>query len=157
MMNLARAIEIAEHAHKGQTDLAGKPYITHPFRVMEMVDTEEEKIAAVLHDVVEDTSVTLNELANSQFPARSLHAIDLLTHKKDVLYHEYVFRIASDDIATAVKIADLKDNTRIDRAIMRPKKIQADARRMVKYILSYKYLTKQIEYENYKTAMEANV
>lgn len=157
MSTLARAIIIATKAHEGQTDKAGLPYITHPLRVMQLVKTPQEKIVAVLHDIVEDTTVTIQDLMAEGFDADVLRAIDLLTHKKGEMYHEYVFRLKGDPIATAVKLADLTDNTRIDRVIMRPGKIPPDSRRLIKYVMSYKYLTDEIDYDAYKKALEAHV
>ena len=110
MSTLERAIEIASSAHAGQVDKAGQPYIFHPIRVMNRVETEHEKMAAVLHDVVEDTPITLANLAHEGFPAAVLQAIDALTKREGETRLEAALRAAADPIARAVKLADNAEN-----------------------------------------------
>ena len=106
----ARALQIAHKAHKGQTRDDGKtPYIVHPIRVSQQFDTEEEKIIAVLHDVVEDTDVTLAEL-KKHFPWMVTEEIDALTRREGETHFDYIRRIKNNDIATVIKIADIIDN-----------------------------------------------
>ena len=114
---LEKAIQIASTAHAGQTDRGGNPYISHPMRLMENVESVEEKIVAVLHDVVEDTAVSFADLEKDGIPQICIDALKLLTHDKDVPYMDYVKSISSNEIATAVKIADLKDNSNLSRLI----------------------------------------
>lgn len=109
------AIGIAVSAHSGQKDKAGLPYILHPLRVMMAVESCEAKIAAVLHDVIEDSSITLSDLATHGFPAFILDAIDCLTHARDECYIDYVARVKINSIASIVKLADLRDNSDIFR------------------------------------------
>jgi (p)ppGpp synthase/HD superfamily hydrolase len=115
---IEQAIAIAVKAHAGQTDKAGQPYILHPLRVMLRVQTPEERIAAVLHDVVEDCGVTLDELRAAGFPEAALEAVEILTHAPQVSEEEYfdaIRRAAAHPIARRVKRADLEDNLDIRR------------------------------------------
>ena len=110
MSTLERAVAIAAAAHAGQTEKNGAPYLLHPLRVMLAVSTPAERIAAVLHDVVEDTTVTLDDLRAEGFSAEVLDAVALLTHDSGVPYFDYVRRAAEHPIARTVKMADLRDN-----------------------------------------------
>lgn len=104
-----KAMSIAYHAHHGQTDHGGLPYIFHPIHLAEQMTDENTTCVALLHDVVEDTNVTLEELA-SVFPKEITDAVALLTHSDSVPYLEYVRQIKSNPIARAVKLADLHHN-----------------------------------------------
>ena len=115
MASLERAIEIAASAHAGQLDKAGQPYILHPLRVMLRVHSEHERIAAVLHDVVEDTSVTLDMLGEAGFPSEVLEAISALTKLAGETRMDAAARAAADPIARVVKLADNAENMDISR------------------------------------------
>lgn len=110
MNDLERAILIAVNAHRGQLDKQGLPYVLHPLRVMLKQKDPDARVAAVLHDVVEDTEVTLEELTEAGFSAEALEAVKLLTHAKNVPYLDYVKALAANPIARQVKLADLEDN-----------------------------------------------
>ena len=97
-------------AHRGQRDKAGEPYILHPLRVMHAVCGFHERMAAVLHDVVEDTSVTLDELRRRGFPQAVVAAIDALSRRAGEPYLAFIDRAGSHRIARPVKLADLLDN-----------------------------------------------
>ena len=105
-----RAMNIAYAAHHGQVDKAGVPYIFHPLHLAEQMDDEVSCCAALLHDVVEDTDVTLEQLA-AEFPAEVVEAVRLLTHLPDQDYLEYVRAIRENPIAMKVKFADLDHNS----------------------------------------------
>lgn len=155
MATLDRAIQIAAAAHAGQVDKEHLPYILHPLRLMMSLPGLPEKMAAVLHDVVEDTSVTHADLEQEGFPADVLEAVRLLTHAKgETRYVDYVVRIKPDPVARAVKLADLTDNTRIDRHILRPDRFDHDMRRIGKYLVTYKFLTDQIDEPTYRELMK---
>ena len=109
-----KAIKLAYKAHKDQYDKAGLPYITHPLYLAEGMNDEYTTTAALLHGVVEDTYITLDDLAK-EFPKEVIDALKLLTHHKDVPYMDYVAKIKTNDIAKAVKIADLKHNSDLTR------------------------------------------
>ena len=115
MSTLERAIEIAKIAHEGQLDKAGKPYIIHPVRVMIRVKNEFEKMAAVLHDVVEDTTVTLDDLKREGFPPDVLQAIDALTKRPGETRIEAATRAAAHPLARTVKLADNAENMNLSR------------------------------------------
>lgn len=104
-----KAMRIAYQAHNGQFDKCGIPYIFHPFHLAEQMTDEYSTCAALLHDVVEDTPITLDELSEN-FPEEVINALRLLTHRKEVDYFDYVCAIKNNTIATAVKLADLRHN-----------------------------------------------
>ena len=106
-----KAMRICFEAHRGQTDKGGVPYVFHPFHVAEQMQTEEETCAALLHDVVEDTDLTLQMLAAEGFPPAVTDALALLTHDEGTPYLEYVARLKADPVAAAVKLADLRHNS----------------------------------------------
>ena len=113
---LQAAISFAAMAHSGQTDKAGAPYIGHPLRVMEQMDTIESKITAVLHDVIEDTPYTARQLQEVlHLPEAIIKALILLTREKDADYMDYIRRLAKNPLAAKVKRADLTDNMDLTR------------------------------------------
>lgn len=138
-MDLARAISIAAVGFEKVKDKGGHPYILHCLRVMNQMDTEEEKIVAILHDTVEDGVITIEELIKERFSQNVIYALILLTHEKGKPYDEYIKGIATYALATKVKLADLKDNSDITRLKGLTKK---DFDRMEKYHRSYVYLSK---------------
>ena len=112
-----RALKLCFEAHKNQTDKAGLPYVFHPFHLAEQMTDEYTTVAALLHDVVEDTPCTPEDLAAIGCPAPVLDALALLTHDDAVPYMDYVAALKHDPIARAVKLADLRHNsdpTRLD-------------------------------------------
>ena len=115
MATLERAIEIAIRAHKGQVDKAGRPYILHPIRLMLKMDTLPEMIAAVLHDTVEDSDVTLEMLAQEGFAAEIVEAVRCLTRRPAESYERFILRAKGNPIARNVKRADLEDNMNVSR------------------------------------------
>ena len=104
-----KAMQIAYAAHHGQTDCNGMPYVFHPYHLAEQMDDEISCCVALLHDVAEDTEVTLDELAKN-FPQEVIEALKLLTHEKDTDYFEYVRKIKDNPTAKKVKLADLAHN-----------------------------------------------
>lgn len=128
---LERAIRIALGAHGGQTypSPEPEPYILHPLRVMCSLNGEWERIAAVLHDVVEDSDVTLTQLEREGFPPHLLRTLDCLTHRQDETYSVYIERVATDVTAAQVKIADLEDNLRNNTRLRRTAEVEARIQR----------------------------
>ena len=126
--SIARAI--AERAHAGQVDKAGKPYIGHPAHVAVSVEGDKAKAVAWLHDVVEDTPMTLDDLRAAGIDDEVLAALELLTHDKTVPYMEYVAAIRENDLARTVKLADLAHNSDLSRL---PEVTDADLQRVEKY------------------------
>ena len=108
-----KAMQIAFDAHKEQTDKTGLPYIFHPFHLAEQMDTEDEVCVALLHDVVEDTDITLDDLRAYDFPEQVIDALSILTHDEGIPYSHYISLINSSDnpLVKKVKLADLRHNS----------------------------------------------
>ena len=130
------ALQIAKEAHAGQVDKAGKDYILHPITVASYMYTDVEKTIAYLHDVLEDTSVTVDELRN-HFSNEIVDTVITLTHRKDESYFEYIQRISKSKLAKKLKVADLLHNLDITR-IKEPSK--QDYERLEKYKKAILYL-----------------
>jgi (p)ppGpp synthase/HD superfamily hydrolase len=130
MSTIEGAAAIAEQAHADQVDKAGAPYITHPTRVAGAVEGEEAKVVALLHDVVEDSEWTLDQLRDEGFSDAVIKAIDALTHKDRDGYFDAVRRAKADPLARIVKLADLADNS--DRTRL-GEVTEEDERRLEKY------------------------
>ncbi len=109
-----KALKISFNAHKDQLDKSGMPYVYHPFHLAEQMDDEYSTCVALLHDVVEDTDMTLDELSEI-FPKEVTDAISMMTHNDSVPYLDYVRTIKSNQIASKVKLADLKHNSDLTR------------------------------------------
>lgn len=110
-----KALKLCFEAHKHQTDKSGMPYVFHPFHLAEQMKTEETTIVALLHDVVEDTDYTLDDLTKMGFGKVITDAIALLTHDDGIEYMDYVRLIKNNPIAKAVKLADLRHNSDLSR------------------------------------------
>ncbi len=111
-----KALKLCFEAHKEQVDKSGMPYVFHPFHLAEQMTDEATTVVALLHDVVEDTDITFNDLEEKQgFSDEIINALKLLTHDKSVPYMDYVAEIKKNTIATKVKLADLKHNSDITR------------------------------------------
>ncbi len=131
MSTIERAIEIAAAAHAGQVDKGGEPYILHPLKVMLRMTTEQERIAAVLHDVIEDTSVTIELLRSEGFTDEVLRALTALTKLSGESRLEAAKRAAIDPIARIVKLADNAENMDLSRI---PNPTYSDFQRLEEYI-----------------------
>jgi (p)ppGpp synthase/HD superfamily hydrolase len=138
---LEKAIMIAVKAHSGQKDKGGKTYILHPLAVMSRVSSTDAKIAAVLHDVVEDTSVTVEDLEKEGFPANITEAILAVTRQENESYEAFIARVAQNELAVEVKLADLEENMNVTRI---PEVTQKDKDRIAKYKRAYEYLKNRI-------------
>jgi len=110
-----KALAVCFEAHKSQVDKSGLPYVFHPFHLAEQMKDEMTTIVALLHDVIEDTSITVEELRDMGFPAEAIAAIQIMTHDKSIPYMDYVARIKKNPIAREVKLADLKHNSDLAR------------------------------------------
>ena len=134
-----KALKLCFEAHKEQIDKSGMPYVFHPFHLAEQMQDEESTIVALLHDVVEDTDYTLDDLSKMGFDDSVLTAINLMTHEDGVPYMNYVEQIKTNPIAKIVKLADLRHNsdmTRLD--VVTPR----DQERAEKYLAAIKLLEK---------------
>lgn len=134
---LERAIEIAARTHAGQTDKGGAPYILHPLRVMLRVAPGAQQIVAVLHDVVEDSDVTFEDLEREGFAAEVISGLRSVTKVAGESYEDFVARAARDPVGKAVKLADLMENSDLSR-IAEPS--QKDLERVEKYGRAIAYL-----------------
>ena len=110
-----KALKLCFEAHKEQVDKSGLPYVFHPFHLAEQMRTEETTVVALLHDVIEDTFYTQEDLAKMGFSEAVLTALTLLTHEEGVDYMDYVRAIKENPIARAVKLADLEHNSDLTR------------------------------------------
>lgn len=113
------AMEIAYNAHHGQKDKGGAPYVFHPFHLAEQMDTEAEMTAALLHDVVEDTDWTFDDLLNAGISKEVVEVLHFLTHPEGEPYMDYIHRLLLNPIARKIKLADIRHNsdmTRLDTA-----------------------------------------
>lgn len=152
MSTLERAIQIATEAHKGQFDKAGREYIGHPTRVMEMGKTEDEKIVGVLHDVIEDTDWTFERLEAEGFSQEVINALRCVTKtSENENYDEFIDRVKKNPLAASVKINDLTDNMDIRRL---PYLSDKDVKRLKKYLKAYKRLTGEPVYSVYAARQE---
>ena len=134
---LELALQIAVKAHAGQKDKSGEPYIFHPIRVMQRCSTPKGKVVALLHDTVEDTDVTFEELEAAGFDSGTIDTLRLVTHETGVPYDDYIDALVHDPVAVEVKIADLEDNSDIRRL----KEIGAkDVERLKKYLRTHRRL-----------------
>ena len=133
-----KALKISFDAHKNQVDKCGMPYVYHPFHLAEQLDDELSTCVALLHDVVEDTDITLDELKSNGFPDEVIEALSLMTHRDNVPYLDYVRAMKDNPIARKVKIKDLEHNMDLSRL----DKIEAsDLERLYKYKTCYEFLT----------------
>ena len=133
-----KALSLCFEAHKNQLDKSGMPYVFHPFHLAEQMETEETVVVALLHDIVEHTDYTIDDLKNMGFPNTVTDAIALMTHDANTEYMDYVARIKTNPIAKAVKLADLRhnsDTTRLDDVT------EKDLKREEKYTAAIKFLT----------------
>lgn len=138
MKLLEKAIALALEVHQGQEDRYGHPYILHPLHVMSQMETETEMVAAVLHDVIEDSQMTLDDLREAGFPPDVLEAVDLMTHRPEDSYESYVRKLKPHPIARKIKLADLQHNMDVRRMDhVQPE----DAQRLEKYRRAWEILT----------------
>ena len=134
-----KAIKLMFEKHKDQVDKSGIPYVFHPFHLAEQMDDEETTITALLHDIVEDTDTTFDDLRKLGFSDNIINALKLMTHDKNIDYFEYVKNISKNPIARKVKIKDLEhnmDTSRLDEVT------DKDLERVKKYKKCNKYLLK---------------
>lgn len=153
MATFDRAVQIAATAHAGQVDKEGHPYLLHVLRVALAVSDPEGRVAAVLHDVVEDTTVTLERLEAEGFSPAILEAVRCLTRAHGTPYADYVVNLKRNPLARLVKLADLADNARLDRNVLTVERFDWDQRRIVKYLVTYKFVADQIDEPTYRALM----
>jgi len=141
MSTLERAIEIAICAHKNQKDKSGAPYILHLIRVMEKGKNENEKICGMLHDLVEDTNWSFEDIEKEGFSKEIIEVLKLLTKEsKDEDYDQFIKRVLNNKTAVSVKLNDLRDNMDITRLYQLTSN---DLKRLNKYLRAYRQLIEQ--------------
>ncbi len=138
LSNLEQAIALAVKTHQGQVDKAGQPYILHPLRVMFRLEGETERMVAVLHDVVEDSDLTFDDLRRMGFTEQVIEALDGVTRRPDETYQEFVNRSQCNPISCQVKLADLEDNMDIRRLSTLP--TEKDWERLKRYRQAWEQL-----------------
>jgi (p)ppGpp synthase/HD superfamily hydrolase len=134
------AIVLAAQSHRGQVDKAGAPYILHPLRVMLRLKGEADRIAAVLHDVIEDTRITEEFLREQGYREEVLRALDALTRREGESYADFIERVAGNPLARRVKLADLADNLDASRL---PEITHKDRERLARYQAAWERLTSE--------------
>lgn len=153
------ALDLIHIAHENQTDKAGNPYTEHlervAFNAQKNTDLEPNKafICGLLHDIIEDTQYTADDLRNFKFDDDVVDAVITMTHDKDVAYHDYIINISKNEISKQVKIADLEDNMNITR--LKSFSVQKDGQRLKKYFYSYKFLIGEITEQEYIKIMNS--
>lgn len=133
-----KALKLCFKAHKNQIDKSGMPYVFHPFHLAEQMTDEKTTVVALLHDVIEDTDYTFDDLREIGFEKDVIDALVLLTHNNDTPYMEYVAKIKTNPIARAVKLADLQHNSDLTRLNVVDEKA---LKRKEKYAEAIKILT----------------
>ena len=142
MNRLENALQMAIKAHEGQLDKAGKPYINHPvYLALQLNNSDTEKATALLHDVLEDSNMYTFKDIEDACGSSVADAVLCLTHKKNEDYFDYIKRVRTNCVSTAVKIEDLKHNMDLSR-ISNP--TEKDKQRVLKYKKAYAYLTGDI-------------
>ena len=140
MLLYQQALAIAKDAHKGQVDKAGVEYIQHPLFVASLVEGELAKTVALLHDVVEDSDWTLEDLRKEGLPEEVVQAVGILTKKRNENYEEYILRVKQNPLARQVKLADLKHNSDLSRL---DNVTDRDRKRVAKYQKAIAYLSEE--------------
>ena len=128
-----KAMKVMFKAHKDQVDKSGIPYVFHPFHLAESMEDEISCTVALLHDVVEDTELTLKDLSTMGFPSAVTDALMLLTHEDHIPYMDYVTKIKENPIAVKVKLADLKHNSDLTRLPEGERSKERNLKRVEKY------------------------
>ena len=132
-----KAINLSFKAHEGQLDKSGLPYILHPIHIAEQMDTEEAVCVAFLHDVVEDTNITLKDIIGEGFPDSVVEAVKCITKPKNMAYEDYIKIVKTNPLATKVKLVDIEHNSDLTRL---PVITDEAIKRNEKYERAKKYL-----------------
>lgn len=155
MTPLQSALQTAEKAHRDKLDKRGEPKLFHPLRVLERVRHAgpDAVLVALLHDVVEDSETSLDDLRRQGFSEPVVEAVDRLSRRKGEPYPDYIVRCGANPLARLVKLADLEDNLQPSPKLLRPDQTEPDLARIRKYLLSYKYLNEMLGEDQYRAAM----
>lgn len=147
------ALQLVSTHFRGVTDEDGEPYIMHCLRVMLGVTDPLAQQVGAMHDLIEDTDVTLDDLRQQGFAEAVVEAVGLLTHAAEDSYATYVIRLKPNSLARQVKMSDLRDNAALNRVLYREDRLEHDLKRIQKYLLSYQYLADRIDETCYRQQM----
>jgi len=150
---LEAAIGLACRFHQGQRDKSGVAYILHPLTLLVQSSDPLVQQAAVLHDVLEDTPATEQDLIDAGVQPAAIEAVKLLTHQPSDSYAEYVVRLKCNATARSAKLLDLHDNYRLNRVALRESNAVEDAQRLQKYILTKQFLSDEMDETEYRRRM----
>ncbi len=153
--NIDDALELVVTHFRGMKDKDGEPYVMHCLRVMMGVSDPLARQVALMHDLVEDTPVSIEELRSRNFSEQVVAAVDLITHKSEDSYADYVVRIKQNDLARQAKLSDLRDNSAVSRVLYREHSLERDMQRIGRYILSYQFLSDRMDEATYRRRMSA--
>lgn len=154
MLNRAKELSFLKHMH--QTDLLDRPYYEHPVMVVNLLAEDEETnkteilIVGYLHDVIEDTKTTFDDLLTLGFSGKVIDAVEAITRRENEQYTDYIIRLSENKIARLVKIADLRHNTDIRRIKYNKETSSRDEYRLIKYIRAFQFLNSKITEEEYQ-------
>ncbi len=152
--NIDDALALVAQHFRGVTDKDGEPYVMHCLRVMLGVEGELAQQVALMHDLIEDTDLTLDDLRQQGFCAAVVEAVGLMTHDPADSYAEYVVRLKTNPLALQAKLSDLRDNSALDRVLYRSDRLPRDLKRIQRYLLSYQFLTDRIDEASYRGRIE---
>ncbi len=152
--NIDDALALIARHFRGVTDKDGEPYVMHCLRVMLGVQGELEQQVALMHDLIEDTEVTLDDLRQQGFCDAVVDAVGLMTHAPADSYADYVVRLKPNQLALQAKLSDLRDNSALDRVLYRADLLPRDLKRIQRYLLSYQYLMDRIDEASYRQRMQ---
>lgn len=147
------ALELVVARFRGMTDKDGAPYVLHCLRVMAGVQDPEAQLVAVMHDLVEDTDITLDDLRQRGFSERVVAAVELVTHTPPDSYADYVVRLKPNPLARQTKLSDLQDNAALSRVLYRESRLPTDLKRIQRYILSHQFLSDRLDESDYRRRM----
>ncbi len=147
------ALALVVQHFRGVTDKDGEPYVMHCLRVMLGVEGPLAQQVAVMHDLVEDTEVTLDDLRTLGFAEEVVEGVGLVTHSPQDSYAEYVVRLKSNPLARQTKLADLRDNSSMHRVLYRADRLPSDLQRIQRYLLSHQFLMDRMDEANYRQRM----
>ena len=150
-----KALALVTEKFQGVTDQDGEPYLMHCLRVMNGVDLPEAQLVGLMHDLVEDTDVTIEDLKQMEFDPLTIEAVDLITHREEDGYADYVVKLKPNPLARSAKLADLRDNGSLGRVLYRDLSVDKDLQRIQKYILSYQFLSDRIDESEYRRRMHS--
>ena len=149
------ALALVAEKFRGLTDKDGEPYVMHCLRVMMDIEDPDARLVGLMHDLVEDTEVTLEDLRQRGFAESVVAAIDLVTHRSPDSYADYVVRLKSNSLAKQAKLSDLRDNASLERVLYRAGSADSDLRRIQRYVLSYQFLRDRLDEASYRNRMAA--